>query len=80
VVSFNAAGHPVVVLNNHKSAYDLLGTSSMLSRKLQFLLNILDGRSSIYSHRPRFIMAGELLCNGIMLSFIPYGDLYVLIL
>src|SRR5277367_4734983 len=52
----------------------------MLSRKLQLILNILDGRSSIYSHRPKFIMAGELLCNGIMLSLIPYGDLCVLIL
>ncbi|KAH0580769.1 hypothetical protein H2248_002253 [Termitomyces sp. 'cryptogamus'] len=59
VVSFNAAGHPVIVLNDHKSAYELL-----------------DRRGTNYSHRPSFIMAGELLCSGIMLSFIPYGDLF----
>lgn len=59
VVSFNAAGHPVIVLNDHKSSFELL-----------------DRRSAIYSHRPRFIMAGELLCSGIMLSFISYGDLF----
>ncbi|KAJ3563358.1 hypothetical protein NP233_g8993 [Leucocoprinus birnbaumii] len=35
-----------------------------------------DRRGTNYSHRPRFIMAGELLCNGIMLSFISYGDLF----
>ncbi|KAF8484313.1 cytochrome P450 [Gautieria morchelliformis] len=59
VISFMAAGCPVVVLNDHKSSYELL-----------------DRRSTLYSHRPRFIMAGELLCNGIMLSFIPYGELF----
>ncbi|EJD00110.1 cytochrome P450 [Fomitiporia mediterranea MF3/22] len=59
VVSFNAAGHPVIVLNDHKSAFELL-----------------ERRSLNYSHRPRFIKAGELLCDNIMLSFIPYGDLF----
>ncbi|KAG6853456.1 hypothetical protein C0991_004243 [Blastosporella zonata] len=59
VISFNAAGLPVIVLNDHKSAYELL-----------------DRRGTNYSHRPRFIMAGELLCSGIMLSFISYGDLF----
>ncbi|KAF8968805.1 cytochrome P450 [Flammula alnicola] len=41
VVSFVAAGHPVIVLNDHKSSFELL-----------------ERRSLIYSHRPRFIMAG----------------------
>ncbi|KAF8970727.1 cytochrome P450 [Flammula alnicola] len=59
VVSFVAAGHPVIVLNDHKSSFELL-----------------ERRSLVYSHRPRFIMAGDLLCNGIMLSFISYGDLF----
>ncbi|KAH8101906.1 cytochrome P450 [Cristinia sonorae] len=59
VISFNAAGQTVIVLNDHKSAFELL-----------------DRRSLNYSHRPRFIMAGELLCAGIMLSFISYGDLF----
>ena len=30
VVSFNAAGHPVIVLNDHKSAYELLGKIQMI--------------------------------------------------
>ncbi|KDR69689.1 hypothetical protein GALMADRAFT_230616 [Galerina marginata CBS 339.88] len=59
IVSFVAAGHPMVVLNDHRSSFELL-----------------ERRSAIYSHRPRFIMAGEILCKGIMLSFISYGDLF----
>ena len=30
IVSFNAAGHPVIVLNSHKSAYELLGKIQMI--------------------------------------------------
>ncbi|KAJ3859432.1 cytochrome P450 [Lentinula novae-zelandiae] len=59
IISFNVVGHTVVVLNSHKSAYELL-----------------ELRSTLYSDRPRFIMAGELLCGGIMLSFISYGGLF----
>ncbi|TCD70035.1 hypothetical protein EIP91_005287 [Steccherinum ochraceum] len=58
VVSFNAAGQTVIVLNDLKSTFELL-----------------DRRGANYSHRPRFIKAGEILCDGIMLSFISYGDL-----
>ncbi|KAI0072737.1 cytochrome P450 [Panus rudis PR-1116 ss-1] len=60
VISFNAAGQTVIVLNDLKSTFELL-----------------DRRGLNYSHRPRFIKAGELLCDGIMLSFISYGDLHV---
>ncbi|KAF5326711.1 hypothetical protein D9619_004271 [Psilocybe cf. subviscida] len=59
VISFVAMGQPVVVLHDHKSAYELL-----------------ERRSAAYSHRPAFIMAGELLCGGIMLPMINSGSLF----
>jgi hypothetical protein len=31
VISFNAAGLPVIVLNNHRSAYELLGANLLPS-------------------------------------------------
>ncbi|KAF8191536.1 cytochrome P450 [Mycena galopus ATCC 62051] len=57
VFSLNLAGQPVVVLNTHQAATDLL-----------------DHRSTIYSDRPRFIVAGETLTGGLLLPFTRYGE------
>ncbi|TFK64025.1 cytochrome P450 [Pluteus cervinus] len=38
--------------------------------------DLLDRRSTIYSDRPRFIMAGEILTGGIFQPFQPYGELW----
>lgn len=35
---------------------------------------LLDQRSNIYSSRPRFVVAGELMTGGDALLFQPYGD------
>lgn len=35
--------------------------------------DLLDRRSSIYSDRPRFVMAGEILTGGMVIGFAKYG-------
>ncbi|PSR75210.1 hypothetical protein PHLCEN_2v9251 [Hermanssonia centrifuga] len=35
-----------------------------------------DRRSAIYADRPRFVMANEVLCGGINLGFMTYGNLW----
>ncbi|KIM35765.1 hypothetical protein M413DRAFT_32229 [Hebeloma cylindrosporum] len=59
IFSLNFAGKPVVVLNNHEVAGELL-----------------DRRSNIYSSRPRFVMAGEILAGGLSIGFTEYGELW----
>ncbi|KAJ7122958.1 cytochrome P450 [Mycena epipterygia] len=38
--------------------------------------DLLDRRSTIYSDRPRFVMAGEILTGGIFIAFSGYGELW----
>ncbi|KZV73889.1 cytochrome P450 [Peniophora sp. CONT] len=57
IFSLDAAGQPIVVVNSHKIATELL-----------------DRRASIYSDRPRMIVASEMLCGGIFLPFIRWND------
>ena len=77
VISFNAAGQAVIVLNDHKSAFELLGACRICSSFSIAYGFSTDRRSRIYSDRPPFIKAGEIMGGGIMLSFVSYGDLYV---
>lgn len=60
IVYLNVAGQPLVVLNTHKAAADLL-----------------DRRASIYSDRPRNIVASEILTGGLLVVFTRYGDVCV---
>ncbi|KAJ3558862.1 hypothetical protein NM688_g675 [Phlebia brevispora] len=39
-------------------------------------VDLLDRRSNIYSSRPRFIMANEIMAEGLSLALAPYGDLW----
>ena len=57
MIWLNAVGQPMLVLNNHKIATDLL-----------------DRRASIYTDRPPFIVAGEILCGGLALPLARYGE------
>lgn len=59
IFSLNMAGTPIIILNTHKVAADLL-----------------DRRSTIYSDRPKSIMAGEILTGGVFLVFTRYGELW----
>jgi hypothetical protein len=38
---------------------------------------VLDRRASVYSDRPRLVVAHEILSGGLFAAFIPYGDLLV---
>jgi len=54
----NALGQSILVINNLKTAYELL-----------------DRRANIYSGRPRFIVAHETFCGGLLMVFMQCGDL-----
>ena len=72
------AGQPVVVLNTHTIAADLLGDNIPRSPHVA-AYSITDRRSNVYSDRPRFIMASEILTGGIFMVFASYGEVFVLL-
>jgi hypothetical protein len=37
--------------------------------------DLLDRRANIYSNRPRIIVTHEILCGGLFVPSMPYGDL-----
>ncbi|KAF5343067.1 hypothetical protein D9758_011141 [Tetrapyrgos nigripes] len=77
IFSLNLAGQTVIVLNSHKVTADLLGTSIHAPDIRVFLMIVTpDRRSAVYSDRPRFIMAGEILTGKIFIAFSGYGELW----
>ncbi|KAI0290257.1 cytochrome P450 [Multifurca ochricompacta] len=52
------------------------GQPIVVFNSLKSATELLDRRASIYSSRPRFIMAHEILSGGLLAIFIPYGDLW----
>ncbi|KAH8817738.1 cytochrome P450 [Flagelloscypha sp. PMI_526] len=60
---------PIVGLN-------LGGTNVIVLNSHDACVDLLDKRAKIYSDRPRFIVAQELLCGGLLLVFTRYGDLW----
>ena len=44
---------------------------------LQSASELLDRRANIYSDFPRVIVGNEILCGGLFLALIPYGDVFV---
>ncbi|KAF9463391.1 cytochrome P450 [Collybia nuda] len=57
IISLNIVGQPMIILNTHKVASELLNR-----------------RSQIYSDRPRFIMAGEILSGGLNIILLSPTD------
>jgi hypothetical protein len=69
-------------LNAHDVLEDMLymnalGQPILVFNSLKPAAELLDRRASIYSSRPRFIMAHEVLSGGLFTAFLPYGDLCV---
>ncbi|THU84289.1 cytochrome P450 [Dendrothele bispora CBS 962.96] len=60
---------PLVRLN-------LGGTNTIVLNTHKVAADILDKRASIYSDRPHFIVAGDMLTGGLLLVFSRYGDLW----
>lgn len=54
-----------------------LGQPILVFNSLKPAAELLDRRASIYSSRPRLIMAHEVLSGGFFTAFLPYGDLWV---
>ncbi|KAJ7835225.1 cytochrome P450 [Mycena leptocephala] len=57
LIHISIAGQPMLIMNSHKTAADLL-----------------DRRASIYSDRPRLLVASELLTGSLMIPFARYND------
>ncbi|KAJ7803886.1 cytochrome P450 [Mycena olivaceomarginata] len=57
LIYISIAGQPMLIMNSHKTAADLL-----------------DRRASIYSDRPRLLVASELLTGSLMIPFARYNE------
>ncbi|TFK64017.1 cytochrome P450 [Pluteus cervinus] len=58
---------PILSLN-------LAGQPAIVISSLKVANDLLERRSGIYSDRPRFIVAGEVLTGGLFLPLLSYGD------
>jgi hypothetical protein len=76
IFSLKLLGQNIVVLSSHKAATDLLGTFLYTRLSNQISDIFLERRSNIYSNRPQFVMAGEILTSNMFLALTQYGDLY----
>jgi hypothetical protein len=54
-----------------------LGQPILVINSLKVATELLDRRANIYSDRPRMIVANEILCGGLFVPFLRYGDLCV---
>ena len=54
-----------------------LGQPIIVINDLKAAYELLDRRANIYSDRPRFIVANEILCGGLFTALMSYGDLLV---
>ena len=53
-----------------------LGQGVLVINSQRVAIDLLEKRSNIYSDRPNFISAGEILTRRLDLPMTPYGDLY----
>ncbi|KAI0256925.1 cytochrome P450 [Lactifluus subvellereus] len=53
-----------------------LGQPILILNSLKPASDLLDRRANIYSDRPRFIVAHEILCGGLFGVSLPYGDFW----
>jgi len=54
---------------------DAGGQPTIVFNSLKSALNLLEHRANNYSGRPRFIMAHEILSNGLIFVLMNYGEL-----
>jgi hypothetical protein len=57
---------------------DLAGQSMVVLNTHKVATDLLDKRASIYSDRPRLIVASEIMSRGLILGFMRSNDVYVL--
>jgi hypothetical protein len=54
-----------------------LGQPIIVINSLKAAFELLDRRAKIYSDRPRFIVARDILCGGLFIALMPYGYEFV---
>jgi len=53
---------------------DAAGQPTVVLNSLKAAFDLLERRASIYSDRPRFLMAQEILGNGLLFTLMRYGE------
>jgi hypothetical protein len=66
-----------IEISEHIMYMNALGQPMIVLHSLRAAFELLDRRANIYSGRPRFIVAHEILSGGLFAAFIPYGDAFV---
>ena len=61
----------------HLMYLNALGQPILVINSLKTAVELLDRRASIYSGRPRFIVAQDILCGGLFTVFMRNGDVSV---
>lgn len=51
-----------------------LGNNILVLNSMESVVDLLDKRGNIYSHRPEFTVAGELMALGQSMPLLPYGN------
>jgi len=64
-------------LSEHIMYLNALGQPILVINSLKTAFDLLDRRANIYSDRPRYIVADEILCGGLFTAFMSYGDVLV---
>lgn len=63
--------------SEHIMYLNALGQPILVINSLNTAFELFDRHANIYSDRPRYIVAGEILCGGLFTAFMSYGDMFV---
>ncbi|THG93113.1 hypothetical protein EW026_g8030 [Hermanssonia centrifuga] len=58
------------------NSLNMAGQPIIILNTQEVVTDLLDRRSAIYADRPHFVMVNDVLCGGMNLGFMPYGDLF----
>ncbi|PSR75211.1 hypothetical protein PHLCEN_2v9252 [Hermanssonia centrifuga] len=58
------------------NSLNMAGQPLIILNTQEVVTDLLDRRSAIYADRPHFVMVNDVLCGGMNLGFMPYGDLW----
>ncbi len=64
-------------LSEHMMYLNVLGQPILVMNSLKAAFELLDRRANIYSDRPRYIVADEILSGRLFTAFMSYGDVLV---
>lgn len=56
---------------------NVLGQPFIIFNSLKPAYELLERRANLYSDRPRFVVCHEILCGGLFVPSMPYGDVLV---